>query len=185
MEERNIAKSFGNIRIRKLNPMRIAYYRAISEQPEKDAWEVMQNWINKHNLGELFTTRYMGFNNPNPTPGSSIYGYELWVTVTQNKQCNDEVSLKSYEGGLYAVVSTNIYDIVQTWQQLYSFVENSEIYTMGTHRLLEEYLIVNDSSLGSEIQLDLYCPIVERRIATGMNDKLFYRGNSLEQHVGI
>lgn len=159
MEGVKINSTLGDIRILKLRPMKVAYYKAVSDHPEDDAWNVMRGWVKENNLDELFSTRYFGFNNPDPSEESNIYGYEVWTTVTENIQVNDFIGIKEFEGGLYAVVTTNMYDIVQSWQQLYSFIEKSEIYKIGSHRWLEEHLIVSEASWGRDMQVDLYCPI--------------------------
>jgi len=152
-------KILGDIRIIRLRPMRVAYYVAVSEQPEDDAWTVMMKWVRANKLDDLFTTRFLGFNNPNPTPDSDVYGYEVWTTVIDDIQGNDCIGIKVFEGGLYAVANTNMYDIVQAWQQLYNQIENNEEYEIGDHPLLEEHIIVTESSWGSNMQVDLYCPI--------------------------
>lgn len=152
-------KILGEIRVLRLRPMKVAYYRVISDQPENDAWNVMNPWIKENKLNELFTTRYMGFNNPNPTPDSNTYGYEVWITVTDNVTGNDEIGIKEFEGGLYAVASTNMYDIVQSWQLLYNQINKNEDYVIDERRWIEEHLILDENSWGSNMQVDLYCPI--------------------------
>lgn len=147
------------VRVIKLRPMRVAYYTAVSESPEDDAWNVMRKWVKENTLDELFTTRYFGFNNPDPSPGNSIYGYEVWVTVTPEIQDDDNIGIKEFRGGLYAVVSCNMQDIVKKWTLLYSYIEKSHSYKIAKHQWLEEHLILNDSSWPSHMQVDLYCPI--------------------------
>lgn len=80
---------------------------------------------------------------------SNIYGYEVWATVTEGIQGNDYIKTKVFQGGLYAVANTNLYDIVQSWQSLAMFIEKSGSYKMSAHRWLEEHLIVNESSWGA------------------------------------
>ena len=152
-------KILGDIRIIKLRRMRVAYYCAVSDQPENDAWDVMIKWVKAKKLENLFTTRYLGFNNPDPIHSSNVYGYEVWTTVTEDVKGNDLIGIKMFEGGLYAVANTNMYDIVQSWQQLYNQIKNSDEYEMSNHRWLEENIILTESSWGSNMQVDLYCPI--------------------------
>lgn len=152
-------KLLGEIRIIKLRPMKVAYHVANSHQPEKDAWHIMNQWVRDNELEEQFTTRYLGFNNPDPTKESDVYGYEAWVTISGEVSLNDAVDVKDVEGGLYAVASTNMYDIVQSWQLLYKLINQNPDYTLGEHRWLEEHLIVDEGSWGSNMQVDLYCPI--------------------------
>ncbi len=147
------------VRVIKLRPMRVAYYTAVSERPEDDAWNVMRKWVKKNTLDELFTTRYFGFNNPDPSTGSSTYGYEVWVTVNPEIQGDGHIGIKEFRGGLYAVVSCNMQDIVKKWTLLYSYIEKSHSYKIAKHQWLEEHLILNDSSWPGNMQVDLYCPI--------------------------
>lgn len=159
VEVSKINTTLGTIRIINLRPMRVASYCAVSEHPEDNAWKVMRDWVNENKLDELFSTRYFGFNNPDPTPGNNVYGYEVWVTVGENVQGNDYINIKEFKGGLYAVATTNVYDIIQSWQELVKIIDKSDLYKLASHRWLEEHLIVNESSWGSNLQIDLYCPI--------------------------
>lgn len=151
-----------DIRIIKLRPMKVAYYRAESTSPEQDAWKVMREWVKENSLEDLFTTRYFGFNNPSPTQGNPVYGYEVWVTLGDNAPSEtDVINFKTFEGGLYAVANTsgNGDDIPKAWDRLHNWVEQSQ-YCYGGHQCLEENLIVDDSSWGSEkFTLDLYYPL--------------------------
>jgi DNA-binding transcriptional MerR regulator/DNA gyrase inhibitor GyrI len=151
-----------DIRLIKLRPMKVAYYRTESTSPEQDAWRVMREWVKENNLKDLFTTRYFGFNNPSPTQGNPVYGYEVWVTLGDNAPSETElIKFKSFEGGLYAVTNTsgNGDDIPMAWDRLHNWVEQSQ-YCYGGHQWLEENLIVDDSSWGPEkFTLDLYYPL--------------------------
>jgi DNA-binding transcriptional MerR regulator/DNA gyrase inhibitor GyrI len=151
-----------DIRLIKLRPMKVAYYRTESTSPEQDAWKVMREWVKENQLEDLFTTRYFGFNNPSPTQGNLVYGYEVWVTLGDNAPSETElIKFKAFEGGLYAVANTsgNGDDIPKAWDRLNSWVEQSQ-YSYGGHQWLEENLIVDDSSWGPEkFTLDLYYPL--------------------------
>jgi hypothetical protein len=66
------------VRIVKLPPMRVAYVRAISETPEREAWEKMRAWAEPKGMFEKREEHpVFGFNNPSPIPESKEYGYEL------------------------------------------------------------------------------------------------------------
>lgn len=155
-----------NIRIIRLRSMPVAWYRAESSSPEVDAWNVMRKWVTEHDLDNLFTTRYFGFNNPNPVPGNPVYGYEVWVSVL-----NDHSSLlmkgpgvirvKQFEGGRYAVTHTFLSEIQEKWKQLGEWVQESG-YIPGKHQWLEEHIVADAASWNDDIQLDLYYPIQER-----------------------
>lgn len=151
-----------DIRLIKLRPMKVAYYRAESTSPENDAWKVMREWVKESQLEDLFTTRYFGFNNPSPTQGNPVYGYEVWVTLGDNSPAEtDLIKIKTFEGGLYAVANTsgNGDDIPKAWDRLHNWVEQSQ-YCYGGHQWLEENLIVDDSSWWPDkFTLDLYYPL--------------------------
>ncbi len=149
----------GDVRIIRLHPMKIAYYVAKGSSPEDLAWSVMIDWVKENQLDQLSTTRYLGFNNPNPSKDSDTYGYEVWTTIVKDIEENTQVKSKVFNGGLYAVVNTNMFDIVQAWQQLYEHIRHSEEYMIGTHQWLEEHIIVDDGSWAGNMQVDLYCPI--------------------------
>ncbi|QVK17524.1 effector binding domain-containing protein [Mycoplasmatota bacterium] len=148
-----------NIRIIRLHPMRVAYYVAHSKQPEDDAWKVITKWVEKNQLDQLFTTRYFGFNNPNPTNLSSIYGYEVWITVDEQVKESEEIKIKTFPGGLYAVMTSNIVDIVKSWRKMYDLIDQSKNYQVGK-RWLEEHLILEDTTWNQNFQVDLYCPLI-------------------------
>jgi DNA-binding transcriptional MerR regulator/DNA gyrase inhibitor GyrI len=158
-----------DIRIIRLRPMQIAWYRAESSNPEMDAWNVMRKWVKAHRLDELFTTRYFGFNNPNPGSGNPVYGYEVWVTVANGAPAEslmpagdaDVIRIKQFEGGLYAVTPTFLPDIQQKWQRLGEWVREGG-YVPGKHQWLEEHIVGSEASWNDNIQLDLYFPIKEK-----------------------
>lgn len=151
-----------DIRIIKLRPMKVAYFRAESCSPENDAWKVMRTWVKENELEDLFSTRYFGFNNPSPTEGNAVYGYEVWVTLgDKTPQETEDIKIKTFEGGLYAVTNTtgNGDDIPKAWERLNGWVEQSQ-YCYGGHQWLEENIIVDDTSWSPEkFTLDLYYPL--------------------------
>lgn len=151
-----------DVRIIKLHPMRVAWYRAESADPETDAWNGLYPWVRENGLDQLFTTRYFGFNNPSPTPGKPVYGYEVWVTVTDEVKESGEIKIKTFPGGLYAVTNTHGHDIGETWQKLNRWVKENS-YAMGNHQWLEEHIVIDENSWGPGMQLDLYHPIVKKQ----------------------
>lgn len=153
-----------DVRILKLKPMRVAYYRTESTNPEMDAWDTLYKWVKEQGLENLFTTRYFGFNNPSPTPGNPVYGYEVWVTVLDNVQESGDIKIKNVDGGLYAVTSTFGPDIPQTWHALSRWVKDSK-YEYAKERCLEEHLFTGETAFNDNfevLQLDLYLPVREK-----------------------
>ncbi len=152
-----IVKELNDIRIIELKPMKVAYYRAESISPEMDAWNVMKKWVDDNRLEELATTRFFGFNNPNPSPGKPEYGYEVWVTVPDHVQESEQIKTKDYQGGLYCVTCCQLHDITDKWKRLVEWVKESE-YDFGAYQWLEE-TISPDKNPNQNTQFDLYCPI--------------------------
>ena len=150
------------VRIVKLEPMRVASVHAHGASPENDAWEKLIAWAKpKGLLDDSGTHRIFGFNNPDPHPGSPNYGYEFWIAAGPEEKAEGEVTIKEFPGGLYAVTRCEVrgdaYDVIpQAWKQLAAWGEDSE-YRSGTHQWLEEHL-AGDTD---EFVLDLHLPIAE------------------------
>ncbi len=147
-----------NIRIIKLHPMLVAYYIAYGKEPENETWEVLFNWVKENQLDQMFTTRYFGFNNPDPSKDNDEYGYEGWVTLKEKVKPSAKIKMKTFKGGLYAVMTSNVFDIVASWQKLYKIVNQSNKYIIGK-RWLEEHIILGDITWEHNFQVDLYCPL--------------------------
>lgn len=99
--------------------------------------------------------------NPSPSPGSPNYGYEQWLVLDPEAdvEASEDVTLKSFEGGLYAVTRCKLPQIGETWRQLVSWRETSA-YTSGHHQWLEEAL----SPVGTafdDMVMDIYLPLAE------------------------
>ena len=155
-------RRFNEVRIIELPPMRVASYRAQSMQPENDAWDKLNQWKNDHHINQGKQARQFGFNNPNPTEDSSIYGYEVWEEVQSNVTGSDGISIKQFDGGIYAVTTATAdepyLDIPRRWQQLYQWVLDSDLKP-ADHQLLEENLPSVFDGDGKSFQLDLHFPV--------------------------
>ena len=104
-----------------------------------------------------------GFNNPNPSPGSPNYGYELWIEIGPKVEPEGDVRILDFDGGLYAVTRCEVpegqYDVISaTWKKLVAWREDS-MYNWGYSQWLEEN--IPSDSPGIEFVLDLYLPISE------------------------
>jgi len=154
-----------DVRIVRLEPMRVASALGFGESPEGLAWDKLLAWYKASGLaqdGKLH--RFFGFNNPNPSAGSPSYGYEVWVTVDEGVQPEGEIKLKSFAGGLYAVTRCEVKGdpgelIPAAWQRLVRWHESSR-YGMGRHQWLEEHIGLVDTP-SAEFVLDLYLPVKE------------------------
>ncbi|AKI97398.1 MerR family transcriptional regulator [Kosmotoga pacifica] len=159
-EEKPMSSKLSDVRIIELKPFNVAYYRAISESPELDAWKVMFDWLKNTGILNSPTTRFFGFNNPNPSPDKAEYGYEVWVTVPEGFETGGEIKTKNFEGGLYAVSSSYLYEISEKWMQLVEWVKESD-YQFGEHQCLEETISPNKIP-DANTQFDLFCPVVSK-----------------------
>jgi DNA-binding transcriptional MerR regulator/DNA gyrase inhibitor GyrI len=148
-----------HVRLIQLKPMQVAFYRAESPSPELDAWGIMNPWVAEQGLADLPATRYFGFNNPNPSAGQAVYGYEVWVAVPEGTASSGPVHIKPFAGGLYAVVPTYLYEIGERWQKLVQWVLASDQVEWESARpCLEES--IDHAQMGAEqAQLDLFLPV--------------------------
>jgi DNA gyrase inhibitor GyrI len=152
------------VRIVQLEPMRVASFLGFGESPEELAWEKLIPWAKaKGLLDDREKHRWFGFNNPNPSPGSPNYGYEVWIVVDSDLEDDEEAKMLDFAGGLYAVtrcvVPTGDFDVIgSTWKKLVAWREDSK-YKPGHFQWLEESLPLNPPD--TEFVLDLYLPIAE------------------------
>lgn len=150
------------VRIVRLPAMIVAAYRAESETPEKDCAEVMNEFIFSNRLHEKSGFRHFGFNNPNPTEGNPVYGYEMWVSIPNGFAVPSPLEKKEYPGGLYASITTTIAEIGERWLQLYHWGEASDKYAINPDAQWMEETIDFETAASvpeGERQLDLLMPI--------------------------
>ena len=158
------------VKIVRLEPMRVASVQVISTTPENDAWEKMRAWAEpKGLLEDLEKNPVFGFNNPNPSPDRREYGYEFWIRVEPDVKPEGDVKIKEFEGGLYAVTTCKLKEeleseffqkegYLESWKKIVEWVKSSK-YRHGRHQGLEKAHDPNASE--EELVLDLYCPIEE------------------------
>lgn len=152
------------VRIVKLEPMRVASVLGFGQEPENEAWAKLMAWAKpKGLLSDQEHHRIFGFNNPSPTPGSPNYGYEFWIVVGHDAQSEGDVEIKDFPGGLYAAARCDVQDkpyetIPAAWKQLVLWRENSP-YKSASHQWLEEHISGQDT--GGDWIMDLYLPIAE------------------------
>src|SRR5512136_1885712 len=93
-----------DVRTVKLEPMRVASAYGFGPEPEGIASSKLNAWAKpKGLLGDQEHHPTFGFNNPNPSPSSPNYGYELWMQVGPDAQPEGDITIKNFPGGLYAV----------------------------------------------------------------------------------
>lgn len=159
-----------DVRIMTLPAMKVVSFHGFGANPEDIALSAMNEWAEKHDYFRSSSARCFGFNNPDPTPGSSNYGYEAWLAVPDDLSIED-AKTRQFEGGCYAVMncSGKIEEacafIPASWKSLVEWLENSS-HQMGKHQWLEEQLPLPGLSQSDMIKkgllnLDLYLPIRE------------------------
>lgn len=152
-----------DVRIVKLESMRVASFYAFGSKPEEEAMKQLVTWAKpKSYLEDPETHPVFGFNNPSPSPGSPNYGYEFWIVVGSKVEGDGEAEIKDFPGGLYAVAHCEVggrsYESIPAcWQKLVAWREDSA-YRSATHQWLEQQ-IRDDFSPGAPWDLELYLPI--------------------------
>ena len=148
-----------DVRIVHLEPMRVATAHGFGSGPEEEATKKIATFMEAKGL-TFDNVRWFGFNNPDPTPGSPNYGYDVWITIGPDVEGEGEVKIKEFEGGLYAVTRfKDLSNIGQVWRQLVLWREDSP-YREGHHQWLENLLTDLDTPY-QDFEFDLYLPIVE------------------------
>jgi len=156
------------VRLVRLEPMRVACFRAVGANPERDAWEKLRSWAApKGLLNNMGKHSIFGFNNPNPSKDRPEYGYEFWISVGPAVAGEREIEVKDFSGGLYAVASCRLQgdpegSVPQVWRSLWDWVQASGKYKWRKTHELEQ--CGNPEADVKDIELDLYLPIEELTI---------------------
>lgn len=169
IQDKELLEKYPDIKVlKKLKPMRVAFYCYYGENPEDNAFKVMNNWIVNNNI-DLSEGQYriFGYNAPDTALGVKEYGYEVCVTVpSEIIVSDDKVKVKELEGGMYAVTRIERGDdlgenIMKGWKRFEQWLKGSK-YVYGGHQWLEEHLGFdgNEEHIGG---VDLYMPITERK----------------------
>ena len=131
-----------DVHIKKLAYMQVASVYGFGEQPELVAWEKMNAYAKpKGFFDDPEAHRIFGFNNPDPSPGSPNYGYENWVTVTDDLQFDfedDNVKEKHFSGGLYAALVSPGIPNPQKWGNVVAWINTSDYQYDPSRQWLEE-----------------------------------------------
>ena len=149
------------VRIVRLEPMRVACANAFGATPEVDAWAVLLAWAEEKGLLNHGRS-YRLFGYDNPLGGENgLHGYDTWITVGPDIQCwpEERVRVKEFASGLYAVTRCCLGDSVDAWMRLHEWMTNSP-YQMASHQWLEEHL-TRPQAPWQDILLDLYHPVAE------------------------
>jgi DNA gyrase inhibitor GyrI len=132
------------VRIVELPPCKVASFTGFGAGPENIAWKALFAWMKEHGL-KVEDGRFLGFNNPTPTPGNPNYGYEQWLLLDDGAKraapASGGVEIKDYPGGLYAVTRHRGRPelLPGTWTALRLWVESSH-FRPSERQWLEECL---------------------------------------------
>lgn len=168
-EDRKLLDTYPDIKVLKeLEGFWVAAYAAYSKTPENDAFEVLQKWaLERGLLGENAGYRVFGFDVADSFQEDGSYGYEVWMTIPKDLEIQDEKVVKKYfEGGLYAVMSTTVGEIVGAWERFVKWVNLSK-YEIAGHQCLEEHSYDNgfenrNNDNQDKMKVDIYMPIVRK-----------------------
>ncbi|MBN2500529.1 MAG: GyrI-like domain-containing protein [Anaerolineales bacterium] len=149
------------VKIVKLEPMRVVSFHGFGEEPENIAFQKLREWAEpKGLLDDPLKNRVFGFNNPDPSPGSPNYGYEVWIEIEASMEVEEGLTVKEFGGGLYGVTRVvGVEHIGPGWGKLVAWRESSS-HRCASHQWVEQSLtpgIVPEE----EITLDLHIPIAE------------------------
>ena len=149
------------VRIVKLEPMRVASVLGFGSSPEEQATDKMLAFMAARGL-EFEQIRWFGFNNPNPSPGSPNYGYEVWVTLGPETQGEADVTIKDVPARLYAVTRfEGLENIGRVWQELVAWFEDSSYKRPPYWDQCLENLLTHPRTPYDRYAFDLYLPIAE------------------------
>ena len=156
------------IRIVNLPKMTFASYRAESETPEDDCTAVMHKFITENGIKDMQGFRHFGFNNPDPSEGNPVYGYEMWAVVPKDYEVPSPLWKKEFGGGLFASLTCTLANIGERWHKLHTAMMQSEKYEIeydetrdriGLEENINYDAFNTPGAKLSDMQLDLFMPI--------------------------
>ena len=149
------------VKVIKLEPMRVVSFHGFGQEPENIAFQKLRDWAEpKGLLDDPHKRRVFGFNNPDPSPGSPNYGYEVWMEIDSEVKVEEGLTIKDFDGGLYGVARVfGVEHIGSRWGELVAWLESSK-YKGAHHQWLEQHA-TGKEMLPEELTLDLYIPIAE------------------------
>jgi len=150
-----------DVQIVDLPAMRVASALGFGPHPEDQAWKIMLEFA--ADAGIDLTTegvRTFGFNNPNPSPGSENYGYEIWLPIGPEIEARAPLEIKEVPAGRYAVARfTGLSNIGRTWQELVAWFEDGPYTAPPTYQQCLEALLNPLEPDPEEYRFELYLPI--------------------------
>ena len=145
------------IKLERVKSMRAAYFHALSEAPEDDAWKKAGSWAKEKELLKKDSEVRIFGRNTYPTKNPEPHGYGYFITITPNITINEDISIRIIPGGLYAVSRCEgVEQIGETWVNLWKWVDESEYEFIGEIKGEFGY------ELGFEEHLNWYPAMVEK-----------------------
>ncbi len=148
-----------DVKIERLEPMRVVWVHEVGTDPERRAWSRLRAWAESRGIWDQPTEHpVFGFNNPAAAPGTSEYGYEMWIAAEGEPA--EGVGVKEFPGGLYATTCCRLASgsgVPATWKALLRWVHSSKYaWRRSTHELEQ---ISNPGAPEEDLVLKLYLPI--------------------------
>ena len=114
------------VRFVDLPAMTVASALGFGKEPEYKAAQMMSAFTAPRGI-EAGSEDHpsFGFNNPNPSPGSENYGYELWVRVDPGTEAAEPIVIKEIPAASYAVTRfTGLSNIGRVWKEFSAWYED-------------------------------------------------------------
>ncbi len=159
-----------DVRIVTLPPMRVLSFHSVGEAPELVSDTAVQEFLGSTAFAKTCpASRHFGFNHDE----GGLHGYERWLTLPDGVNIPENIPVKTFPGGLYAVTCTMMGEW-ERWEMLLKYFDEHERYeasmngTTAMGGLLEEHLNYwnwyEEPGLSMEEndrtkQVDLYLPI--------------------------
>lgn len=146
-----------NIRLEKIKIMRAAYFHALSDNPEEDAWKKAEKWADQKGLLKKESTLRIFGRNTYPTENPEPHGYGFFITITPDIKVEKDIFIRLIAGGLYAVaLCEGLEQMGIVWPELWKWVGESEYNYIG------ETKGDNGFELGFEEHLNWYSTFIEK-----------------------
>lgn len=146
-----------------LEPMHVVSARGYGTEPEYEAWDSILEFAKERQIEPWDKThRFFGFNNPDPFPNRTAYGYEQWMTVDTSVTAGAGMVIKDPHGGRYARAHIHGLDSIgDAWQHLVEWChDHSLIIDTSREPCLEE--VLNPIDLPEkDWDIDLYLAVTE------------------------
>jgi SAM-dependent methyltransferase len=154
----------GEVKLVRVPPMRVVAFHAYGLSPEDAAWQQARVWAAPRGLLQKEGRQIVGFDNPPPPEGSREHGYEYWIELKPGEPTGEDVTVKEFGGGLYAVLPCPMEGhpwrtVPAGWHKLDGWVQ-AHGYAFGDHQHFERPRDPDASP--AEMVLELYCPIREK-----------------------